>query len=271
MTKPGITATIMTKDSMATLGACLDSLSFCAKIAVVDDFSSDGTWEYLQRRAATDSRLDVYQNKLTTFSAQRRSLHAHVDTAWMLILDADEAALAGLGEEVVAIASAPVTHVAYKVPMKNLLPPHWPRRAHVWNTQKRFLHAPSMQWPEQPLVHAPSTYTGSTGRLRHGLLHHSFDSLQHILKKQLAYGTNAGHSLAAGGKRTSFAGIVWHTVALFLKCYVAKGMWRFGTGGFVAAAAFAGQAFVKYSVVWEQTTKTGAIKERGTVPVEAKE
>lgn len=266
--KPGITATIMTKNSLRTLPSCLDSLAFCDAIVVVDDYSTDGTHAYLQTRAASDPRLQVYQQTLTTFSAQRRFLHEHVCTEWMLILDADEEALPGLEQEVTAIAAKPPRVFAYRMPMQNLLPAHWPSRTHYWNTQKRFLFTSAMSWPETQLVHAPAVHAGGTGELRSGLLHHSFDSVRHLLRKQLSYGLSGGLAVGKQGKRVGTGTLFFRTVAAFLKSYFIKGLWRFGPDGLVTAGALAFHVFAKYSAAWEAVAGSGSIVERDAVPAE---
>jgi len=264
---PSLTATLMTKDSMATLPACLAALDFCAAIIVVDDFSTDGTWELLGQQGP---RVQTFQRRLDSFAAQRQALHERVQTDWMLVVDADEEAMPGLAEDIAAVIAAP-RHVVYRVPMKNLLPARWPRQAYYWNTQRRLLRTREVSWPSTSFVHAPARFVGTVGRLRHGLLHHSYDSTYQLWRKQLAYGRSSGGAMHAAGKRVGPVRMMAHAAVTFFKYYVWKGMARFGMGGLVAALAFACENIIKNATAWELAHTRGdpeEYKERLAVPLE---
>lgn len=261
-----LSATIMTKDSMTTLSACLESLSFCDEIIVVDDFSTDGTWEYLRSQWP---RVTAFQRKLDTFSAQRRALHERVNGDWMLILDADEVATEELKDELATLLAGEPQHVVYRVPQKNMLPQTWARPVWFWTSMKRLLKTGAVHWDETPWVHAPATYSGSTGKLEGAIIHYAYDSVNHLVRKQISYGRNGARQYHAEGRKSSLFHLLWHSTSSFLKYYVLKGLFRFGAGGFIVAAAQALHVFQKYAVLWELQTRRGEIEERDQVPLES--
>lgn len=259
-----LTAAIMTKNSMATLPKCIESLSFCDEIVVMDDFSEDGTWEYVQ---SLGERFICVQRKLDTFSKQRQAMTSYARTDWVLIVDADEEALHGLGDEIIALLGDNPTAPAYHVPQKNILPGHWPKPIHFWTSQKRLLNLRFVHWADSEWIHVPAIHPGRAGRLRHGLKHYSYDSMMHMLRKQLYYGESGGRHFHKKGKKASLAGMWIRMVTVFIKHYVFKGLFRFGFGGFSVAFATSFYVFSKYSFLWEKNHGKPA-HERAVVPGE---
>jgi len=244
---------VMTKDSLETLPACLDSLEpFCDEVLVVDDHSSDGTWEYLQKRSGT-GKVRPVQRALDTFPSHRRWMCAQARGAWLLILDADEAAMPGFGEEVRRVIASSPRCDAFRVPMKNMLPAHWPSGGHFTTSQKRLLRAGRVRWEQSSWVHAPVLHEGPTGRLEKGLVHHGFDSMTHLLKKQLSYAQSSAQHWHAKGRQSGLTATVLKSLAAFLKFYVVLGLCRFGMDGFMASAALSFHELAKFGLLWERS------------------
>ncbi|MHA8051122.1 glycosyltransferase family 2 protein [Aquirufa sp. ROCK-SH2] len=84
-----ITAIILTFNEEIHLERCIKSLqSFCARICVVDSFSTDNTVEIAKSLGA-----DVYQNKWENNYAKQLNWaieNCQISTAWTLRVDADE-------------------------------------------------------------------------------------------------------------------------------------------------------------------------------------
>jgi glycosyltransferase involved in cell wall biosynthesis len=251
-----LSATIMTHNSMATLPACLASLEFCDEIVVVDDRSSDGTVEFLHQVAAADAlpalsgKLRFFRRELDTFSAQRRALQEVADGDWLLVVDADETVSPKLAREMLELLANCPRANAFVVPMKNMLPAHWPRQIHFTSHQRRLLRSSAVRWIPTESVHATANFAGRPGKLHHPIIHHSFDSLEHLWRKQLAYGRNGARVRYGQGRRASLPGLALRSTVAFLKYYFAKGLFRFGIGGLIAAGALACESFIKYSALW---------------------
>lgn len=83
---------ILTFNALPDIQRCLDSVSgITDKILIVDSFSTDGTWEWLNNVKEVYN-LELYQNKFISFRDQRQFLlnKTPVDS-WIVALDADEA------------------------------------------------------------------------------------------------------------------------------------------------------------------------------------
>lgn len=259
-----LSGAVMTKDSMATIEACLASLRFCDEIVVVDDHSTDGTWEWLQQAG---DKVRAFQRRLDTFVEHRRQLFAATRGQWVLIVDADEEALGGLGEEIRSLLAGNPACDAYFLPLKNVLPEHWPREVFFWTSQKRLLRKGAVWWEDSTWIHVPALHAGSAGRLRHGVKHRVYDSMMHMVRKQVSYGQSGAEHFYKKNKRTGLWSLLQHTLAAFFKFYVGKGLFRQGLGGFAVAFSKAFYVFVKYAALWELNA-TGGVQpqERRRVP-----
>lgn len=262
-----LSATLMTWNSAKTLPACLARLGFCDEIVVVDDFSTDGTWEWLS--AQQDGRLKIFQHRLTTFAEQRRFLQHKAAGQWLLIVDADEEVSPELAEEILAATHSGRDVAGYSLRLRTYAPPFWKTRPWYDVFQKRLLRADRVSWPDSASVHAPAEIRGPLGRLAAPLWHSSFDSGAHFMRKQLAYAGTVAIENHARGRAGTFARAVLHGAAAFVKYYFLKGLIRFGAAGAFVAFGLSAQHFLQYFFLWERAQGLPA-NERPAVPGEAR-
>jgi len=83
---PDLSAFILTQNNIHTIKACLDSLTWCTSVIVIDSFSTDGTLEIVRNYSNTK----VYQHQYTTAREQRIWGMQYVVTKWVFIIDSDE-------------------------------------------------------------------------------------------------------------------------------------------------------------------------------------
>jgi len=78
---------VLTKNEAANIAACLDSVSWCDDVVVLDSNSDDSTREIAERRGAR-----VFQRAFDDFGSQRNHALDNIDFkhAWVFHLDADE-------------------------------------------------------------------------------------------------------------------------------------------------------------------------------------
>jgi glycosyltransferase involved in cell wall biosynthesis len=264
---PGVhlSATVMTHDSLATLPGCLSRLDFCDEIVVVDDFSSDGTWEWLNTQS--NPRLKLFQNRFRHFSEQRQFLQSKAQGKWLLIIDADEEVTPELGAEIVRATQSDRDVAGYAITLRNFAPPYWSTRPYFDITQKRLLRADRVSWPDTESVHAHAEIRGVLGKLE-GLVHHyTWDSGLHFLRKQVTYGRSVAAEQHARGNAGGLAKAVLHGSAAFFKYYLGKGLLRFGSAGVFVALGLSAQHFFKYFLLWDRNQGL-PLTERGDVPGE---
>ena len=98
-----ITPLVLTYNEIANVERTMKRLDWTRRIVVVDSFSTDGTVEVLKR----NPRVDLLQRRFDTFAAQCNFGLEHIDTEWVLSLDADYVCSEQLIREIAALGEAP--------------------------------------------------------------------------------------------------------------------------------------------------------------------
>ncbi len=93
--KSNLTALIIAKNEEKMLAACLDTLSFCEKIIVVDTGSNDQT-----AKIAESYNCQVISFVHESFAKLREKAQGLVETQWLFYIDADERVTPGLAKEI---------------------------------------------------------------------------------------------------------------------------------------------------------------------------
>jgi glycosyltransferase involved in cell wall biosynthesis len=101
-----ITACIIARDEAGVLPDCLQSVSFCQEIVVIDSGSTDATVAIARAAGAR-----VVEQPWLGFAAQRNVALDHAHGAWVLEIDADERVSPALRAEIEAFVVAPTANV----------------------------------------------------------------------------------------------------------------------------------------------------------------
>jgi glycosyltransferase involved in cell wall biosynthesis len=178
---------IMTLNEEANLPACLESLSWCDDIVVVDSFSSDRTVEIAR---ATGAR--VYQHPHESELKQR--LYGLTEISykhpWVYTPDADEITPADLRDEMLAIAADPTRPEAFfRARYKNMFMGRWIKHASLYPTWvTRLIRTDRVRWERD--VHCRCVGDGPTGELKSHFTHYSFNKGLHAwFEKHNRYST----------------------------------------------------------------------------------
>jgi glycosyltransferase involved in cell wall biosynthesis len=112
---------ILTKNEEANIPACLDSVSWCDDVVVLDSHSSDSTRELAKARSAR-----VFERAFDDFGAQRNYALEHIDFRypWVFHLDADERFNEALRRECEGVIAAE-KHSAYFVANRIIFLGRW--------------------------------------------------------------------------------------------------------------------------------------------------
>jgi glycosyltransferase involved in cell wall biosynthesis len=103
-----ISAVIITKNEEENIKRCLQSLSWCDEIIVVDDDSTDKTVEIAKKSGAK-----VYNRTMNSdFSAQRNFGLEKAKGDWVLFIDADEKVTSALWYEIMSHTNNPINEYA---------------------------------------------------------------------------------------------------------------------------------------------------------------
>ncbi|MCA9079199.1 MAG: glycosyltransferase family 2 protein [Planctomycetaceae bacterium] len=118
-----ITAVVIAKNEAANLPRCLQALTWCDEVVVVDDHSTDDTIAIAKEFGAR-----VLTHRFETFAAQRNWALDSGDLRhdWVLMLDADEVATSEFGWAIArAVQSAGPDVVGFRTCRKTMLMGQW--------------------------------------------------------------------------------------------------------------------------------------------------
>lgn len=247
-----ISACIIAKDEADRIGPCLDSVSFCDEIVVLDSGSRDGTVALCRSKGAR-----VLETDWPGWIAQKNRAVDAARHDWILSLDADERVDPALRAAVEALRDArsgeePEGPVAYEVTRLNRYLGRWIRHGGWYPEWRiRLFDRRHARWGGVD-PHDRVEVRGRLGRLRDGnLLHHSYRSLaDHVRQMDRFTGVSAGEMLARG-RRPGLWGLCVRPPFHAFRMYVLRRGFLDGWPGFVSATMFGWYVFLKYAKAWE--------------------
>lgn len=239
-----LSAVILTKNEENNILDCIDRLSFCNEIIIIDDKSQDRTIEIVKK--LKDKRIKIISRELKqNFSAQRNSASDEITQPWVLYIDPDERISEELKIEIVA------TIQAGKFPAYYLK-----RRDHVWNTMLSYGEQGSIRllrlirsdiaksriWKGK--VHEVMDFNDYAGELVHPLDHYPHRSIRSFVDKINMYSTIRAQELYDQKHKTNFFEIILYPVGKFFVNYILKKGYKDGNAGFVAAMMMSFHSFL---------------------------
>ena len=161
---------ILTLNEEQNIQACLDSVSWCEDVVVLDSFSSDRTVEIARAAGAS-----VSQRKLDNWAAHQNWAMENLTFKheWVFYLDADERMTPELRAETEAIAQSPdERRVAFYVGRKNFLMGKWIKHSMPPGLIMRFFKPAKIRF--ERLVNPTPVIDGEHGYLTNHFLHYNF-------------------------------------------------------------------------------------------------
>lgn len=167
-----ISVLILTLNEEANLPRCLESVSWCDDIVVLDSYSTDRTVEIARAAGAR-----VIQRRFDNWAAHQNWALENIEFKhpWVYYSDADEVVTPDLREEMQRVtADSSNAHVAYRLRYKNYFMGRWIRRCGIYPTWILRLFRPQkVRW--ERLVNPVPVVDGTEGRLQSHFEHYSFN------------------------------------------------------------------------------------------------
>jgi glycosyltransferase involved in cell wall biosynthesis len=248
--KAQISCIIIAGNEAENIGGCLESVTWCDEIIVVDSYSTDET-----ARIAKGYTEKVFERKWEGYASQKRYAMGLAKHEWVLSLDADERISERLRQEIEAILRQP--HIlengfylsrrnfflGYKLTQGNSYPDY----------QLRLFRKACTTMPERK-VHEGFEVSGEAGRISAkdaDILHHTAKSLSHYAEKQRTYTDLAAHENFHQKKYngTTLAGAGLHAAAGFVQKYIFKLGFLDGLGGLFTAYFHARDRWLFYTAI----------------------
>lgn len=197
---------------------CLQSLSFCDEIVVVDSGSGDRT-----RELASQLTRKVSFHPWQGYAQQKNYANGLTECDWVLSLDADEELTDQLRTEIIEVLSRPVVaEAAFSMPRKAFHLGRWILHG-TWypNRQVRLFNKSSGHWVG-PEVHERWICEGQTGQLSGHILHYSYTGIGDQLERARLYSALTARRLHREGHQFSFAALFLAPIQRFTWGYFVK-------------------------------------------------
>ncbi|CAI2719217.1 glycosyltransferase family 2 protein [Nitrospina watsonii] len=240
-----LSVVVITKNEAARIRQCLESVRWADEIVVLDSGSSDGTPEIC--REYTDRVFDV---DWPGFGPQKNRALEKATGDWVLSLDADEVVSDSLRRDIEQAVQSPQVN-GYEIPRSS----HYCGRRirhSGWSPDYvlRLIKKGQGAFTDA-LVHEKLEVRGPVGRLRHPLIHYSFDTFEDVLDKVNRYSTYNARMLYEQGRRTSLLEAVGRGLWAFVRAYILKAGFLDGRQGFQLAVSNAEGTYYKYVKLME--------------------
>lgn len=242
-----ITAIVLTKNEEKNIKACLDSLSWCDEVMVIDDESSDKTREIAEHSGAT-----VYMRSLKNDFANQRNFGLEKATnEWVLFIDADERVPLSLNYEILSIINNPIdAGVGYKIRRIDTM---WGRQlSHGETGSASFLRLAKKaggKWNGE--VHEVWQVKGTTKTVKNAILHYPHQSVTEFLTEINTYTDIRAQELYEKKKRYPVVMIAIYPVSKFIVNFFLKRGFQDGIPGLVIALMMSFHSFLVRGKLWQ--------------------
>jgi len=237
---PTIGVAIITKNAQAHLAACLQSLTWCDQVVILDSGSTDQTLDIAQSHGAQIHQSTDWPG----FGIQKNRAIALLETDWIFALDADEIVDAQLADSIQAAVQHPQSEV-YQLNRLSNYCGRWMKHT-GWHPDylPRLFKKGSARYSED-LVHERLIFSSSVSQLDGLLLHYSFDDLESVLDKINRYSSAGAQQRLNKGSRSSLSSAIFKGVWTFIRSYIIKRGFLDGREGFILSVSNAEGAYYR--------------------------
>ncbi len=253
---PRLSAAVIAENESPVIRRCLESLSFCDEIVLVDGGSTDDT-------VAVASAVPGV--RVIRHSSGQHGIHYNKNLAasettgeWILSLDADEVVTPELAGEIRRVISSPGPP-CYRIARRTYFLGRWIRHCGWWpGYVVRLWKRGHTEWPLE--VHrvpdpAGRDGTGRAGTLETPLEHHSYTDLADWGRKVVHFSGCEAVEAHRRGERLSGAGLVYalslRPALVFLRKLVLLSGWRDGVHGLLVCGSAACATWLRAARLWE--------------------
>ncbi len=257
---PTLSVVVPTKNEVDLLRSSLPALAFADEIVVVDEFSSDGTAEYV--RSLPNARVMQRTGLLN------ENINAGLDAAtgdWVMIVDSDEVVTPELAREIrERIASAPAGVLGYALPSRV----YWCGRTLRYGPQyERGVKTPGERYRKRLFRRGAARYactslhedlstlgTGTWERTEHRYDHYTITAVRRWFEKANYYSDRDAKlvDLTKHTERKAAIDMIWKPVKTFLVFFIKRQGFRDGALGVVTCGCYAVSSFMEEAKKWER-------------------
>ena len=249
---PRLSAIVIAKNEAANIADCLDSLSFCDEIVVVDGGCSDDTVALAQAKGARVVSAPDWRG----YGPQKNLALSQAHGDWVLSVDADERVTPALAREIeTAITEAKAN--GYRMPrLSSFCGKEIHHSGWYPDYVLRLFRRGKARFSDD-LVHERVICEEPIGKLREPLRHNTMLRLEDALAKVNRYSTDGADMLLASGRRIYFMSGIAHGFVAFLRTYFFRAGFLDGAEGFMIALYNAETTYYRYMKAWLKQRRGG--------------
>jgi len=241
-----LSAVILTKNSENVVADCIDSVSFCDEVIVIDDYSTDRTKELVKHLGAS-----VFPYASESFAKKRNLGLKKAKGKWILYLDADERVSPELKSAIEKVLERKKDiYSAYRVQRKNFyLGNHeWPT---VEKLERLFKKSKLEEWYGD--LHESPRVNGDVGVITEGFInHYTHQDLASMLDKTILWSKiEAELRFKANHPRMSWWRFFRVMTSAFYDSYIKQKGYKIGAAGLIESMFQAFSMFITYARLWE--------------------
>jgi len=241
-----ISGIVIAKNAEQTIADCLDLLSFCEEIIVVDNKSEDRTREVAERMGAK-----VVECSTNDFSDMRNVGMKKAMGEWLLYVDVDERITKELASGIKrqALDDDSNNFSAFRIKRKNFYfgNHEWPYIEHL---ERVFRKDKLEGWYGK--LHESPKVKGNIGTLDGYLFHYSHRNLTSMVNKTIEWSKiEAELRFKSGHPKMTWWRFPRVMLSAFFDSYIRQGGWKVGTAGLVESMYQSFSIFVTYARLWE--------------------
>ena len=241
-----VSATIITLNEAAHIGAAIDSVRWADEIVVVDSGSTDGTVDIARSKGAT-----VVCRSWPGYVEQKNYAASLAANDWIFSLDADERVTPALAGEIRAVLSSEPAYRGFRIPRVSFYLGQWIRTTDFYpDYQVRLYDRRAARW-QGLYVHESVSVDGGPGQLAGEIEHYSFRDLNDHLERIHLYSTLSARQMLEKGRRSGPLRLLIHPPAAFLRNYILRRGFTDGTAGLLLSLVNSYSVFLKFAKLWE--------------------
>jgi glycosyltransferase involved in cell wall biosynthesis len=243
-----ISGVVIAKNAEGMIADCLDSLSFCEEIIVIDNKSEDRTGEIAVKMGAK-----VVEYSSDDFSEMRNLGMKKAIGEWLLYIDSDERITPELASSIKNCVATNKNVAAFKIMRKNFYfgNHEWP---YIERLERLFKKDNLDGWYGK--LHESPNVKGKIGELEGYLLHYTHRDLRSMLEKTIKWSkVEAELRFKSGHPKMSWWRFPRVMLTAFFESYIRQGGWKVGAIGLIESMYQSFSIFVTYARLWEMQQK----------------
>lgn len=245
-----LSAVVLTRNEERHVLDCIEALSFCDEIIVIDDYSDDRTVELLKNYKGKTS-VKVFKRRLVDdFASQRNFGLEKAKGEWVLFVDVDERVNSLLREEILQLTKNPINkYNGVFIKRKDFMWGRFLNHGEAGNIKLlRLAMKNKGLWRGN--VHEVWDIDGNIGELTLPLIHYPHPTVAEFLKEINRYSDLRAKELFKNKVHVHWWSIILYPKAKFFLNYFVKRGFLDGIPGLLAALIMSFHSFLVRSKLW---------------------